>query len=105
MFSVLSKELIFIFYLQGLSILRFQCQAAVNEPRREKTCLRDFRPGPTQIRLYNHRGWLEAWNFGFGKERDCTFQGAYQLRSYCAANLRLCFRIRKKQVSYDEAQI
>ena len=26
----------------------------------EKTCLRDFRPDPTQTRLYNHRRWLEA---------------------------------------------
>ena len=24
-----------------------------------------FRPGPTQTRLYSHRRWLEAWNFGF----------------------------------------
>ena len=26
-----------------------------NEPRYEKTGLRDFRPGPTQTGLYNHR--------------------------------------------------
>ena len=31
-----------------------------NEPRREKTGLRGFRPGPIQIGLYNHTGWLEA---------------------------------------------
>ena len=30
------------------------------EPRREKTSLRDFRPGPTQTGLYSHRRWLEA---------------------------------------------
>ena len=35
-------------------------QLSSNEPRREKTGLRGFRPGPTQIRLYNNRRWLEA---------------------------------------------
>ena len=31
-----------------------------NEPPRQKTGLRGFRPGPTQIGLGNHRRWLEA---------------------------------------------
>ena len=31
-----------------------------NEPCSEKTGLRGFRPGPTQIGLYGHRRWLEA---------------------------------------------
>ena len=31
-----------------------------NEPRREKTGLRDFRPGPTQTGLYKLRSRLEA---------------------------------------------
>ena len=31
-----------------------------NEPRREKTGLRGFRPGPTQIGLYKLRKELEA---------------------------------------------
>ena len=31
-----------------------------NEPRREKTGLRDFRPGLTQTDLYSHRSGLEA---------------------------------------------
>ena len=30
------------------------------EPRREKTGLRGFRPGPTQTRLCNYTRWLEA---------------------------------------------
>ena len=30
------------------------------EPGCEKTGLRGFRPGPTQIGLYNNRRWLEA---------------------------------------------
>ena len=42
------------------------------EPLYEKSCLRCFRPGPTQCGLYSHRGWLEALNFGFGKGRNCT---------------------------------
>ena len=33
------------------------------EPRREKTGLRGFRPGPTQTELYSHRIWLK---------RNCT---------------------------------
>ena len=31
-----------------------------NEPRREKTGLRGFRPGPAQTTLYSHRRWLET---------------------------------------------
>ena len=37
------------------------------EPRCEKTSLPGFRQGPTQTRLYSHRRWLEARNFGFRK--------------------------------------
>ena len=43
------------------------------EPRSEKTGLRDFRLGLTQTRLYNHTRWLEAGNFEFRKQRNCTF--------------------------------
>ena len=46
------------------------------EPRRKKTGLRGFRPGPTQTSLCNYRGWLEARNFGFRKYRDCTIRVA-----------------------------
>ena len=35
------------------------------EPRREKTGLRVFRPGPTQTGLYKLRKEIEACNFGF----------------------------------------
>ena len=48
----------------------------VNEPRRQKTGLRGFRPCPTQTGLYSHRRWLETWNFGFRKQRDCTIEVA-----------------------------
>ena len=37
----------------------------MTEPRREKTGLWGFRPGPTQTGLYKLRKELEAWNFGF----------------------------------------
>ena len=50
--------------------------AALFEPRRQKTGLRGFRPGPTQTGLYSHRRWPEAWNFGFRKKRYCTIQVA-----------------------------
>ena len=51
------------------------------EPRREKTGLRGFRPGPTQTGLYKHRRSPEACNFGFNKRRhtrgrDCTIRVA-----------------------------
>ena len=42
------------------------------EPRREKTNNLGFRTGPTQTELYKHRRWLEAGNFGFSKQRNCT---------------------------------
>ena len=73
------------------------------EPRRQKTGLRGFRPGPTQTGLYSHRRWLEAWNFVFRKGSDCTIRcsenkDADQLRGYREADLRLCFRICKNPV-------
>ena len=37
--------------------------ARLFEPRREKTGLRGFRPGPTQTGLYSLRTWLEAGNY------------------------------------------
>ena len=48
----------------------------IYEPQRQKIGLRGFRPGPTQIRLRCLRKWLEAWNFVFRKERDCTIHVA-----------------------------
>ena len=37
-----------------------RCYITINEPRREKTGLRGFRPGPTQTGLYKLRKELEA---------------------------------------------
>ena len=42
------------------SILDIQVSAKLFEPRREKTGLRGFRPGPTQTGLYKLRKELEA---------------------------------------------
>ena len=42
------------------------------EPSQEKTNNFCFRTDPTQTVLYKHRRWLEARNFGFKKERNCT---------------------------------
>ena len=42
------------------------------EPRREKTNVLGFLQGLTQTGLCRHRRWLETWNFGIRKKRDCT---------------------------------
>ena len=74
------------------------------EPRCERPGLRGFRPGPTQSGLYSHsRRWLEAEKFQIYVVEGLYYpysenKGADQLRSYCAADLRLCFRICKKPV-------
>ena len=57
------------------------------EPRCEKTCLRDFRPGPTQTRLYIHRRWLESGNFGFRKKMGFTI--------YVAKTMALISKVKK----------
>ena len=44
------------------------------EPRREKTDLRGFRPGVTQIGLYSHRSRLDACKFGYRQKKNCTFR-------------------------------
>ena len=57
--------------LCGLSRLRlvFWCYSHMSRVLRK---LFAFRPSQTQIRLYNHRKWLEICNYGFRKRRDCT---------------------------------
>ena len=41
----------------------------LNEPCHEKTLNQNcgFQTGPAQTKLYKHRRWLEAGNFGFRK--------------------------------------
>ena len=76
------------------------------EPRCEKTSLRGFRPCPTQTGLYSHRRlkfriWVvEGVYYPYSENKD-----ADQLRSYCAADLRLCFRTCKNRFSHDTAHL
>ena len=49
-----------ILQLANPPIHRHIRKSSIDEPRCEKTGLRGFLPGPTQIRLYSHRRWLEA---------------------------------------------
>ena len=37
--------------------------------------LTGHRTGPTQSELYKHRRWLEAANFRFRKNKNCTSEG------------------------------
>ena len=45
---------------QFFSCIMKEPSLARYEPRRERTGLRGFRPGPTQTDLYSHRNGLEA---------------------------------------------
>ena len=81
-----------------------------NELRHEKTCLRGFLPSLTQIGLYSHKRWLDAWNFGFRKWRDCTIYVAKtKVLISCAVNAQLVwvfvFTYAKSWFSHDVAQI
>ena len=71
----------------------------VFEPRREKTCLRDFRHKPGCISAEDSRR-LKFWSYEVeGLYYLCSEnKGADQLRNYCAADLSLCFRICKKPI-------
>ena len=63
----------------GLILMQLEMHVlsqALYEPRCEKTGLRGFRPGPTQIGLCSHRRLLEHWNFEFKTKRDCTIRVA-----------------------------
>ena len=80
------------------------------ESRRGKTCLRGFRPGPTQTGLYDHRRLLEAYNFGFRKLRECTiFVAKTQALISCAVTAQLIctfvFANVKSRFSHDVAHL
>ena len=80
------------------------------EPRCEKTGLRGFRPGPTQTELCSHRRWIEARNFGFRLQRDCTIRVAKTkaLISFAFAAKLICvfvFACAKSRFSHDSAHI
>ena len=68
-----------------------------------------FRSGLTQTRLYSYRRWLEAWNFGFRKKRDCTIRVAktMALISFAVTAKLICvfvFACAKRWFSHDVAQ-
>ena len=80
------------------------------EPRCEKTGLWGFRRGPTQTGLYSQRRWLEAWNFGLRKQRDCTIHVAKTkaLISFAVTAKLICafvFAYAKSRFSPNEAQL
>ena len=82
---------------------RIQCNRIFPyEPRCEKTGFRGFRPGPTH-RAVQLQKIVRDLKFRIQIEEELQYlysenKGADQLRSYCAADLRLCFRICKKPV-------
>ena len=67
-----------------------------------KTCLRGFRPGPTQTGLYSHKIFrgLKFWVKEVeGLYYPCSEnKGTDQLRGYREADLCLCFRVCKKPI-------
>ena len=88
MCTLLSMLLKFTFSKQLYLVIILAC--AVHE----KTNNLGFRPGPTQICLYNLRSRLEPWNFRFKRKRYCTIYGAKtKACSYCTADLLLFFCI------------
>ena len=49
-----------------------------------ETGLQSFRPGPTQT---SHSLWLEAWNFGYGKQREWRKQRRWSAPQSWSASL------------------
>ena len=99
-----------VFSWRGSSVLSCAELSLINEPRRQKTGLQGFRPGPTQTGLYSHRKWLETWNFGFRKQRDCTIQVAKTkaLISFAVTAKLICvfvFAFAKFRFSHVAAQV
>ena len=75
-----------------------------------RSYIRGFRSGPTQTGLYSHRRWLEALNFGFRKQRDCTIRVAKTkaLISFVDTAKLICvfvFAYAKSQFSHNEAHM
>ena len=95
----------FLLYFSSflVSLFFWEIYAVWFEPRRQKTGLRGFRPGPTQTGLYSHRRWLRDLKFRIWKAEALYYpsgenKGADQLRGHREADLRLCFRICKNPV-------
>ena len=69
-----------------------------------------FRPGLIQTRLYSHRRWLEALNFGFRYKRNCTAHVAKTkaLISFAVTAKLICVFVlayAKSRFSHDEAHM
>ena len=60
------------------------------EPVHEKTNNLGFQPRPTQTRLYGHRRWLEAGNFGLRKLRNCTILVSMAMISFAVTAKLIC---------------
>ena len=65
-----------------------------------------FPPGPTQTKLYSHKRWLEAGNFGLRKKRDFTIYVAKNIGAVTAKLICVfVFAYAKCWFSHDAAQI
>ena len=56
--------------MENASATKTKVCNSLHEPHHEKTnnlVSEQVRTGPTQTKLYKHRRWLEAENFGFEK--------------------------------------
>ena len=58
--NIRRAEMVCSFILVNHFSMKFLIMLVLIAPRREKTGLRGFQPGPTQTGLYNQRKWLDA---------------------------------------------
>ena len=101
--SLLESCNVFCFVCCFFSTLIYPLPVTNIEPRREKTGLQGFRTCPAQTGLCSYRKWRRSLIFRIEEEEELYYpcsenKGKNQLRSYCEADLRLCFRIGKNPV-------
>ena len=111
------RRLVCAFVVRKFSKQVFSCRGptfiairTLSQPRLNKTCLRDFRPGSTQTGLYSHRRWLQALHFGFRKKMDCNiYVTKTKTLISCAETAQLIwafvFAYAKSTYSYDTAYL
>ena len=90
---------VFDCHLSGVITMRKTFNSLIFEPCHEKTCLRGFRPGLTETRLYSQRRWL-GLKFGI-KEVD-----VYVLHYLCSENkgsASFVFAYARSRFSHDKA--
>ena len=105
----LTSRLILLYVYQCWVMLHIILQL-LSKPRREKTGLRGFRPGPTQTGLRNYSMRLETWNFRFRKYMGCTLRVAKTktLISFAVTAKLICvfvFAYAKIRFSHVAAQV